>query len=185
GVYFITQNPADIPETILSQLGNRIQHALRAFTPREQKAVRAAAETFRQNPSFNTKEAIASLRTGEALVSFLDAKGSPSMVERALILPPEGDIGPLNDSERAAIISRSPMQRLYGTAIDRESAHEILTGQENSAISHRKVEPSSPWDSMVGSVVKQAGRTISTTVGRELGRAVIRGILGGIFGKRR
>lgn len=185
GVYFITQNPADIPEAILSQLGNRIQHALRAFTPREQKAVRAAAETFRQNPSFDTKEAIASLRTGEALVSFLDAKGSPSMVERALILPPEGDIGPLSDSERAAIIARSPMQRIYGTAIDRESAHEILTGQSHSVLSPSKEDPSSPWDSIVGSVVKQAGRTIGTTVGREIGRAVIRGILGGIFGKRR
>ena len=186
GVYFITQNPADLPDAVLGQLGNRIQHALRAFTPRDRKAVRAAAETFRQNPALNTEEVISQLRTGEALVSFLDGHGAPAMVERALILPPEGGIGPISPEERQDIISRSPMQRLYGTALDRESAHEILTGRqkEEAQASEDDAYPSA-WEDMLGSVVKQAGRTIGSTVGRELGRAVMRGLLGGIFGKRR
>ena len=126
GVYFITQNPADVPDSVLSQLGNRVQHALRAFTPRDQKAVRAAAQTFRANPALDTEKAISELRTGEALVSFLDRKGAPTMVERALILPPEGGIGPISFEERQAIIQKSPMQRLYGEAQDRESAYEML-----------------------------------------------------------
>lgn len=186
GVYFITQNPADIPDGVLSQLGNRVQHALRAFTPRDQKAVRAAAETFRQNPALDTEEVISQLRTGEALVSFLDAEGAPAMVERALILPPEGGIGPLSPEERRAVIDGSPMQRLYGMPVDRESAHEVLTGQTQTG--QRDAGESdvlSPWEDMLGSVVKQAGRSIGSTVGREIGRAVIRGLLGGIFGKRR
>ena len=183
GVYFITQNPADLPDTVLSQLGNRIQHALRAFTPREQKAVRAAATTFRPNPALNTEEVISQLRTGEALVSFLDEHGAPAMVERALILPPEGGIGSLTPEERRDIISRSPMQRLYGTALDRPSAYEILTEQRQEA--QKQEEAPGPWEDMLGAVVKQAGRTIGSTVGRELGRAVMRGLLGGIFGKRR
>jgi len=126
GVYFITQNPADVPDTVLSQLGNRVQHALRAFTPRDQKAVRAAAQTFRANPAMDTESVISELRTGEALVSFLDRKGAPSMVERALVLPPEGGIGPISPEERQEIIARSPMNRLYGVELDRESAYELL-----------------------------------------------------------
>ncbi|MBQ8665237.1 MAG: DUF853 family protein, partial [Mailhella sp.] len=126
GVYFITQNPADVPDTVLSQLGNRVQHALRAFTPRDQKAVRAAAQTFRANPAMDTETVISELRTGEALVSFLDRKGAPSMVERALVLPPEGGIGPISPEERQEIIARSPMNRLYGVELDRESAYELL-----------------------------------------------------------
>ncbi|MCQ2444280.1 MAG: DUF853 domain-containing protein, partial [Mailhella sp.] len=130
GIYFITQSPADIPDTVLSQLGNRIQHALRAFTPRDQKAVKTAADTFRPNPRMNTSEVISSLRTGEALVSFLDAKGAPAMVERALILPPEGGIGALTPEERAEVVRRSPMGRIYDTAVDRKSAYEILRDEE-------------------------------------------------------
>ena len=126
GVYFITQNPADVPDSVLAQLGNRVQHALRAFTPRDQKAVRAAAQTFRANPAMDTESVISELRTGEALVSFLDRKGAPTMVERALILPPEGGIGPISAEERQAIIQKSPMQRLYGVELDRESAYELL-----------------------------------------------------------
>ena len=126
GVYFVTQNPADVPDSILSQLGNRIQHALRAYTPRDQKAVRVAAQTFRANPSINTEQVITELRTGEALVSFLDRKGAPSVVERALVLPPEGGIGPVSQEERKSIIDASPMGKLYNEAIDRESAYELL-----------------------------------------------------------
>ncbi len=188
GVYFVTQNPADIPDGVLAQLGNRVQHALRAFTPREQKAVRAAAETFRANPALDTEAVISSLRTGEALVSFLDADGAPCMVERALILPPEGGIGTIGEEERRSIIESSSVQKLYGTAVDRTSAHEVLTGQkaeqEQNAEEEEHDAPA-PWEEMLGEAVKQAGRTIGSTVGRELGRAVMRGLLGGIFGKRR
>ena len=140
----------------------------------------------RSNPALNTQEVISQLCTGEALVSFLDEHGAPAMVERALILPPEGGIGPISREERRDIIDRSLMQRLYGTVLDRKSAHEILTGRqkEETQDSEDDAYPS-PWEDMLGSVVKQAGRTIGSTVGRELGRAVIRGLLGGIFGKRR
>ncbi len=126
GVYFITQNPLDVPDSVLGQLGNRIEHALRAFTPRDQKAVRAAAQTFRQNPAFDTAEAIMQLGVGEALVSMLDAKGSPSMVERTLIAPPAARVGPVTAEERKATILQSPLQGKYDTSIDRESAFEIL-----------------------------------------------------------
>ncbi|MGE9985263.1 helicase HerA-like domain-containing protein [Desulfovibrio sp. SGI.169] len=127
GVCFITQNPADIPDTVLSQLGNRVQHALRAYTPRDQKAVRAAAESFRPNPNIDTARAIADLKTGEALVSFLNAKGAPEMVERALVLPPESLVGPASDAQRAAAMASSRMAGRYDTPIDRESAYEMLT----------------------------------------------------------
>ncbi|MBP3731354.1 MAG: DUF853 family protein [Mailhella sp.] len=126
GIYFVTQNPADVPDSVLSQLGNRIQHALRAYTPRDQKAVRVAAQTFRTNPAISTEQAITELRTGEALVSFLDRKGAPSMVERALILPPEGGIGPILEEQRKKIIAESPLGKTYDEPIDRESAYELL-----------------------------------------------------------
>ncbi|KAA3519723.1 DUF853 domain-containing protein [Agrobacterium vitis] len=133
GVYFVTQNPLDVPETILAQLGNRVQHALRAYTPREQKAVKTAAETFRPNPAFSCEEAITALGTGEALVSTLQGKGVPSMVERTLIRPPSARIGPLTDSERATIIGASPMANLYDRTIDRHSAFEILAERAEKA----------------------------------------------------
>ena len=126
GVYFVTQNPLDVPQTVLGQLGNRVQHALRAFTPRDQKAVKAAAETFRQNPKFDTAEVIMQLGVGEALVSMLDPKGTPEIVDRALIAPPSARVGPVSDAERAATIKASPLLGKYETAIDRESAFEIL-----------------------------------------------------------
>ncbi len=132
GVYFVTQNPTDVPDSILSQLGNRIQHALRAYTPRDQKAVRVAAQTFRVNPAINTEQAITELRTGEALVSFLDRKGAPSVVERALILPPEGGIGPISSEQRMEIMAASPMGNLYDESIDRESAYEMLAARTES-----------------------------------------------------
>ena len=134
----------------------------------------------------DTEAVISSLRTGEALVSFLDAEGAPSMVERALILPPEGGMGAMKDEERRAVMDSSPMQRMYGTPVDRESACEVLEAEhQTSSENSEESDYRSPWEDMLGSVVKQAGRTIGSTVGRELGRAVVRGLLGGIFGKRR
>jgi hypothetical protein len=126
GIYFVTQSPTDIPETILGQLGNRVQHALRAYTPKDQKAVKTAADTFRANPAFKTDEAIMNLETGEALVSFLDEKGAPSVVERAKILFPLSQIGAITDEQRAAIIRKSDIYGKYDEMIDRESAYEIL-----------------------------------------------------------
>jgi DNA helicase HerA-like ATPase len=133
GVYFVTQNPLDVPETVLAQLGNRVQHALRAYTPREQKAVKTAADTFRSNPAFDTQEAITGLGTGEALVSTLEGKGAPSMVERTLVRPPSSRIGPLSDAERTQIISQSPIADQYDKDVDRESAYEILTARAQKA----------------------------------------------------
>jgi DNA helicase HerA-like ATPase len=129
GVYFVTQNPLDIPDTVLGQLGNRVQHALRAYTPRDQKAVQAAAETFRPNPALDTAQAITDLGVGEALVSFLDEKGRPAIVERAFVLPPPSQIGPLTDEERAALTKQSVVAGVYEKSIDRESAYEKLKGR--------------------------------------------------------
>ena len=133
GVYFVTQNPLDIPETVLGQLGNRVQHALRAFTPRDQKAVRAAAETLRPNPAFDAASAITELAVGEALVSLLDAQGRPNVVERAFMLPPGSRIGPLKPDERQGVLAASIVAGVYEQAIDRESAFEVLRGQPAAA----------------------------------------------------
>src|SRR5213076_41148 len=126
GVYFVTQNPIDVPDKVLAQLGNRVQHALRAFTPRDQKAVAAAAQTFRPNPKLDTAQVIMELGKGEALVSFLEGNGTPSMVERVMIRPPTGRIGPITPEERKAIMDNSPVKGKYDTAIDAESAYEII-----------------------------------------------------------
>ena len=133
GIYFVTQNPLDIPDVILGQLGNRVQHALRAFTPRDQKAVRSAAETFRQNPKIDVETAITQLGTGEALVSFLDEKGQPGIVERAYVLPPHGRIGPIAPPERQAVIQGSLVFGHYERAVDRESAYELLKARAQQA----------------------------------------------------
>ena len=133
GVYFVTQNPLDVPDTVLGQLGNRVQHALRAFTPRDQKAVQSAATTMRANPGLDTQKAITELGVGEALVSFLDAKGTPSVVERAWILPPSGRIGPVTPQERQQLIKSSPVYGHYEQSVDRESAYEKLKGRAASA----------------------------------------------------
>jgi DNA helicase HerA-like ATPase len=133
GVYFVTQNPLDVPETVLAQLGNRVQHALRAYTPREQKAVKTAADTFRPNPAFDCAEAITQLGIGEALVSTLEAKGIPSMVERTLIRPPSGRVGPVSDAERQKVMSLSPVAGQYDIDLDSESAYEILTARAKKA----------------------------------------------------
>jgi uncharacterized protein len=126
GVYFVTQNPVDVSDRVLAQLGNRVQHALRAFTPRDQKAVAAAAETFRANPKLDTAKAITELGKGEALVSFLEGNGTPAMVERVMVRPPAARIGPLTPEERKAIINASPVKGKYDTAVDSESAYEML-----------------------------------------------------------
>ncbi|MGB6055322.1 MAG: helicase HerA-like domain-containing protein, partial [Burkholderiaceae bacterium] len=129
GVYFVTQNPLDIPDTVLGQLGNRVQHALRAYTPRDQKAVQAAAQTFRANPQLDTAAAIMELGVGEALVSFLDEKGRPNVVERGFVLPPASQIGPITEDERRALIAHSIVAGVYEQAVDRESAYEKLAGR--------------------------------------------------------
>src|SRR6187431_564149 len=126
GVYFVTQNPIDVPDKVLAQLGNRVQHALRAFTPRDQKAVAAAAQTFRPNPKLDTARVIMELGKGEALVSFLEGGGTPAMVERVMIRPPTARIGPITPEERKAIMNKSPVKGKYDTAIDAESAYEVL-----------------------------------------------------------
>ena len=136
GVYFVTQNPLDIPDTVSRQLGNRIQHALRAFSPLEQKAVKAAATTFRANPAFDTEKAIMELGTGEALVSTLDEKGQPSMVQRTLVRPPNSRVGPITDAELKEVMRASPVAGVYDETVDRESASEILqkrTAEQGSA----------------------------------------------------
>ncbi|MBQ7458148.1 MAG: DUF853 family protein, partial [Bacteroidales bacterium] len=134
GVYFVTQSPTDIPDSVLGQLGNRVQHALRAYTPRDQKAVKVAAETFRANPAFDTAEAITNLETGEALVSFLDEKGAPSVVERAKILFPLSSIGAISEGQRLDINKNAPQKILnYDGFFDRESAYEVLTAQYEAA----------------------------------------------------
>jgi hypothetical protein len=129
GVYFVTQNPLDVPDIVLAQLGNRVQHALRAFTPRDQKAVKTAADTFRPNPEFSTYEVITQLGVGEALVSTLEDKGVPSIVQKTLMRPPSSRIGPITDDERRKVIAASPVGTIYDKAVDRESAFEILQGK--------------------------------------------------------
>ncbi|MCB1445680.1 MAG: DUF853 family protein, partial [Rhizobiaceae bacterium] len=131
--YFVTQNPMDVPQTVLAQLGNRVQHALRAYTPLEQKAVRTAADTFRPNPDFNCATVITTLGTGEALVSTIEAKGAPSIVQRTLIRPPSSRLGPITDAERKQVMDVSPVRGLYDEDFDRESAFEILTRKAENA----------------------------------------------------
>ena len=201
GVYFVTQNPLDVPDTVLGQLGNRVQHALRAFTPRDKKAVKAAAETFRPNPALDTERAITELAVGEALVSFLDEKGTPGIVERALVIPPPGQLGPITPEERAAVIKQSVVYGHYEKMIDRESAYEILQRRaagedaptpEKTADAKRadfektrEVEepkvakpPAKRTDSMVEAFGKSAARSVGSSIGRQ----IVRGILGIISG---
>ena len=155
GVYFVTQNPLDVPDTVLAQLGNRVQHALRAFTPRDQKAVKAAAETMRANPKFDVTTAITELAVGEALVSFLDDKGRPGMVERALIVPPASQLGPITDAERLSLIAGSIVAGVYEKSMDRESAYEILKGRAAQAANGATAAPGVPQ----GGTVAQGGAT--------------------------
>ena len=162
GVFFVTQNPLDVPDTVLGQLGNRVQHALRAFTPRDQKAVKAAATTMRPNPAFDTEKAIQEAGVGEAIVSFLDAKGRPGMVERVFILPPASRIGPITLDERKAIIAASPVAGVYEKTIDRESAYEKLKGRavkstENSTAESTTTAPAGSGGGIIDSIKDSLG----------------------------
>lgn len=183
GVYLVTQNPVDIPESVLAQLGNRVQHALRAYTPREQKAVRVAAETFRANPDFSTEEAITQLGIGEALVSVLEDKGVPSVVGRTMIRPPSAQVGPLLENERRAIIARSPVSGLYDTLIDRDSAFEVLgrkARKRQEAQAERAEEPRARRASNRQTPAEAAMNSLARTVANRLGSALVRGILGSL-----
>jgi len=186
GVYFVTQNPLDLPDTVLGQLGNRVQHALRAFTPKDQKSVKAAAETFRANPKLNVVKAITELEVGEALVSVLDEKGSPTIVERAFICPPHSRLSPLTSGERAQSIRGSVLYGHYEKTVDRESAYEKLktraeqmqTEPQQEIQKRRAAEPKSQTEQLLGAAVKSAAHAI----GSQIGRQIIRGVLGSIFG---
>jgi DNA helicase HerA-like ATPase len=184
GVYFVTQNPLDLPETVLGQLGNRVQHALRAFTPKDQKSVKAAAETFRANPKLNVVKAITELEVGEALVSVLDEKGSPTIVERAFICPPHSRLSPLTSEERAQSIRGSVLYGHYEKTVDRESAYEKLKAkaEQMQAAPQQEIqkrrEPKSQTEQLLGAAAKSAAHAI----GSQLGRQILRGVLGSIFG---
>ena len=207
GVYFVTQNPLDIPDTVLGQLGNRVQHALRAFTPRDQKAVKTAADTLRVNPSFDAAAAITELGVGEALVSFLDEKGRPNVVERAFIMPPISRIGPLTVDERQAVIKASLVYGVYEKALDRESAYEKLKGNvvaTATKTSETQTSATPPaagggWlDGLGGmfggssgkggrnqggdSIMEAAAKSAARAIGSQVGREIIRGVLGSILG---
>ena len=180
GVYFITQNPLDVPDTVSSQLGNRLQHALRAYTPKEQRAVRAAAETFRPNPDLDTERTILELGVGEALVSFLENKGEPSIVQRTLVRPPNGRIGPLTESERQGVLSRSPVAGKYDTAFDRESAHEILEkrrAEKAKLVAEEAAKAEADhgsWANVIFGRGPRGGRSLGEQVARDVGRSVMR-----------
>lgn len=179
GIYFVTQSPTDIPEEILGQLGNRIQHALRAFTPKDQKAVRSAAQTFRANPSFSTEEAIMELGTGEALVSFLDEKGAPSVVERAKILFPLSQIGAITDEERRVLIASAPANiRAYDAAVDRVSAYEVLT-EKNAEAEKEAAEQVAREEEAKQAALEEKEREKRE---RKSGGGIGRGLLGTLIG---
>jgi DNA helicase HerA-like ATPase len=215
GVYFVTQNPLDVPEKVLGQLGNRVQHALRAFTPRDQKAVKTAATTMRANPALDTEKAITELGVGEALVSFLDEKGRPEMVERAFVCPPRSRLGPASAEERQAVIRASTLFGHYEQAVDRESAYEMLRGRGDGQTAGAAADgPASAKDAapagdgglfgglsdilfgrtgprgghtpgVFDAAAKSAARSVGSAVGREIVRGVLGSILGGSTSRRR
>ena len=199
GVYFVTQNPVDVPEDVAGQLGNRVQHALRAFTPKDERAIRAAADTFRANPNVDVATAITELRTGEALVSLLDAEGAPTPVERTLIRPPRSRLGPLSDEERAAIRATSPVGEKYDALLDRESAHEILKArgeQAAAAAAQAKAAADAAKAAEAAERERRRNPPLHEEMARQLGRSVqrqlvnriagqlVRGVLGGLFRRR-
>ena len=210
GVYFVTQNPLDVPDKVGAQLGNRVQHALRAFTPREQKAVKAAAETFRANPKFSTSTVITQLGVGEALVSVLEGKGAPSIVERTLIAPPGGRVGPITPEERKALMRESALLTKYTQTVDRESAFEMLAKRAEEAAKPAESGGIGGWlggllgggdaapttggrgapkgrttPSLGEKIATSAARSVATSVGRQIGTAIVRGVLGSLLGGRR
>ena len=182
GVFFVTQNPLDLPGPVLGQLGCRIQHALRAYTPRERKAVRVAAQTFRPNPNLDTEQVITQLGTGEALVSVLDRSGTPTPVERILMRPPHSRIGPLTADERQDRIERSPLRGKYEQTLDRESAYERL--QQKAVSQARSPEERPRRRSRRQSVGEAFLKSAVRSVGRQIGRELIRGLMGSLLGRR-
>lgn len=205
GVFFVTQNPLDVPDKVLGQLGNRVQHALRAFTPRDQKAVKAAADTFRPNPKLDVATVITQLEVGQALVSFLDAKGTPGIVEQAYVCPPQGQIGPITFDERHALMANSIVTGVYEQAADRESAYEKLKARSQpdaSPAPSPQTAPPGPAASggvlsglsnvLLGTVGPRGGKhegvleamakSGARSIGSQLGRTIVRGVLGSIFG---
>ncbi len=209
GVYFVTQNPVDIPDTVLGQLGNKIQHALRAFTPREQKAVKAMAETFRPNPEVDVETAVTDLKVGEALISVLSAEGNPEPVRRAFVVPPHGRIGAISPEQRQAVIAQSLVAGHYEAAVDRESAHEILlarataateavaaaaaaaaaTAAQPTATPASAPAPSAPMPKPAArrgdTMLEAMGKSLVRSMGTQVGREVMRGILGTVLGGKR
>ena len=215
GVYFVTQNALDVPDSVLAQLGNRVQHALRAFTPRDQKAVKSAAETMRQNPKFSIETAITELAVGEALVSFLDEKGRPGVTERVYVLPPCSQIGPITAQQRKTLIANSIVTGVYEKVADRESAFEAIKGRTQAHMADEatakeavdkmsktvaKEQPAEAGGGILDSLGSLLGggarrtrasageqmfKSAASAIGREVGRQVIRGVLGGIFGGRK
>jgi uncharacterized protein len=183
GVYFCTQNPLDVPETVLGQLGNRVQHALRAFTPRDQKAVKAAATTFRQNKDLDVEAVITELGVGEALVSFLDEKGQPNVVDRALIFPPQSQLPPLTAAEREQVIKQSTLYGHYEKVVDRDSAYEMLKARAPQVqAGHAPASSGSAWQGQTGEMLEALGKSAARAIGSQVGREIIRGVLGSIFG---
>jgi uncharacterized protein len=212
GVYFVTQNPLDIPDTVLAQLGNRVQHALRAFTPRDQKAVKAAASTMRANPQLDIETAITELAVGEALVSFLDARGRPSVTERVFVLPPGSQIGPISAAQRNALITDSLVAGVYEKTVDRESAYEKIKGRvlagaaaaqsqaDQAKTAGTPAVPAAPGGGLFGGLsnvlfgstgprggkheglAESMAKSAMRTMGSTVGREIIRGVLGGLFG---
>lgn len=210
GVFFVTQNPIDVPDTVLGQLGNRVQHALRAFSPRDQKTVKAAAQTFRTNPKLNVEEVITQMGVGEALISFLDEKGIPGVVERAMVCPPHSQIGPITPEQRAAIIKSSVVAGVYETPVDRESAYEKLKGKvaastpanaplSGGANAGTVAQQQGGWLETAGSVlggvlgtgggshrgdtvVQAMVKSAARTMGSTVGRQIVRGVLGSLLG---
>jgi DNA helicase HerA-like ATPase len=183
GVYFVTQNPADIPETVLGQLGNRVQHALRAYTPVDQRGLRAAADSFRPNPAFATAEAIQALGVGEALVSVLDEKGAPTVVQRTMVRPPDSRIGPITPAERDAALAASPVRGLYDQVRDRQSAYEMLQARAATAVEPEAPTPAprpAPRASNRQGMGEAFAKSMLRTIGSQVGRELIRGVLGGL-----
>ncbi|EEX0639265.1 DUF853 domain-containing protein [Escherichia coli] len=204
GVWFVSQNPSDIPDNVLGQLGNRVQHALRAFTPKDQKAVKAAAQTMRANPAFDTEKAIQELGTGEALISFLDAKGSPSVVERAMVIAPCSRMGPVTEDERNGLINHSPVYGKYEDDVDRESAYEMLQKGVQASTEQQKNPPTKGKevavddgilgglkDILFGTTGPRGGKkdgvvqTMAKSAARQVTNQIVRGMLGSLLGGRR
>jgi DNA helicase HerA-like ATPase len=183
GVYFVTQNPLDVPDVVLGQLGNRVQHALRAFTPRDQKGVKAAAQTFRQNKNIDVEAAITELGVGEALVSFLNDKGQPAVVDRALIYPPQSRLPPLAAGEREQVVKQSMLYGHYEKAVDRESAYEMLRARApQPAAGQSPVSSGGAWQTEAGKLFGALSKSAAHAIGSQVGREIIRGVLGSIFG---